>query len=266
MHDLAVEKVRDGREADVRMRPHIDSTRDAFREFHRAHVVEEHEWADAATLRMRQHASHLESAEIPAALVNHEFDHEVLSEVQESSWRAPRKDTSLVRRGNARESVLAPSPCARGDRTMPTDLGSGVIAHAIQLAIAPVFLLTGVAGLLNVMAARLARVIDRVRSLDKTWPGLDAGARAAARVEIGNLEARRRICSWSINLSTVAALLICLVIVALFVEEFFGADLKWLAGALFVAAMVALIGGLACFLREVYLATHTTSVDLSRFK
>jgi len=56
------------------------------------------------------------------------------------------------------------------------------------------------------------------------------------------------------------------VIVALFVEEFFQRDLKWVAGALFVAAMVSLIGGLTCFLREVYLATHTTNLDLSRFE
>lgn len=148
---------------------------------------------------------------------------------------------------------------------MPSGLGTGVIAHAIQLAIAPVFLLTGIAGLLNVMATRLARVIDRARHFEEAWRGLDANARAAARAEIGNLERRRRVCSWSINYSTIAALLICLVIVALFFEEFFSTDLKWLAGALFVAAMVALVGGLTCFLREVYLATHTTSVDPARF-
>jgi len=149
---------------------------------------------------------------------------------------------------------------------VPTLPETGIIAHAIQLAIAPVFLLTGVAGLLNVMAGRLARVIDRVRALEHTWSGLDADARATARVEIGNLERRRRVCSWSINYSTAAALLICLVIVALFVEEFFATNLKWLAGALFVTAMLALIGGLTCFMREVYLATHMTSVDLRRFE
>ena len=149
---------------------------------------------------------------------------------------------------------------------MPSVLGTGIIAHAIQLAIAPVFLLTGIAGLLNVMAARLARVNDRARFLEQGWHAMDARARAIARVEVGNLERRRRVCSWSINFSTVAALLICIVIVALFVEEFFQRDLKWLAGALFVAAMVALIGGLTCFLREVYLATHTTVVDVARFE
>ena len=148
---------------------------------------------------------------------------------------------------------------------MPIDPGTGIIAHAIQLAIAPVFLLTGVAGLLGVMAQRLGRVIDRARSFEATWSGMDAKARAAARLEIRFLERRRRVCSWSINYCTIAALLICLVIVALFVEEFFATNLKWLAGALFVASMVALICGLISFLREVYLATHTTSIDVARF-
>jgi hypothetical protein len=148
---------------------------------------------------------------------------------------------------------------------MPIDPTTGIIAHAIQLAIAPVFLLTGVAGLLGVMATRLARVIDRARSFEATWPGLDADARVSARLEIRTLELRRRVCSWSINYCTIAALLVCLVIVTLFVEEFFATNLKWLAGALFVGAMMALICGLVCFLREVYLATHTTSIDPARF-
>jgi Protein of unknown function (DUF2721) len=141
-----------------------------------------------------------------------------------------------------------------------------VISHAIQLAIAPVFLLTGVAALLGVMATRLARVIDRARTFEASWPHLSADARAAALVEMRHLEPRRHVVSWSINCCTTAALLICLVIVALFVEEFFATNLRWLTGALFVGAMLLLIGGLACFLREVYLATHTTSIDPSRFE
>jgi len=151
-------------------------------------------------------------------------------------------------------------------RAMPLDPSTGIIAHAIQLAIAPVFLMTGIAGLLGVMATRLARVIDRARSFEQTWPHLDVNARAEARLEIGNLERRRRVCSWAINFCTTAALLVCLVIVTLFLEEFFVSNLKWLAGALFVAAMVAVICGLTCFLREVYLATHTISIDPARFE
>ncbi len=134
-------------------------------------------------------------------------------------------------------------------------------AHAIQLAIAPVFLLTGIAALLGVMATRLARVIDRARWLEAGWTGFDSDARASARLELGVLEQRRHVCSWSINFCTVAALVICIVIVTLFMEEFFGRSLKWVAGGLFVFSMLGLILGLACFLREVYLATHATSID-----
>ena len=146
---------------------------------------------------------------------------------------------------------------------MPTD--TGIIAHAIQLAIAPVFLLTGVAGLLGVMANRLARVIDRARSLEEDWGRLDESARVAARTESEHLARRFHLASWAINFCTAAALIVCLVIVTLFVEEFFARNLKWLAGVLFVAAMISLIGGLTCFLREVYLATHTVHIEPGRF-
>lgn len=149
---------------------------------------------------------------------------------------------------------------------MPTEQSTEIIARAIQLSIAPVFLLTGIAGLLGVMATRLARVVDRARSFERMWPGLEAKARAAARIELGCLEHRRRVVSWSINFCTSGALLVCLVIVTLFVEEFFAVSLKWLAGTLFVGAMVAVICGLACFLREVYLATHSVSIDPARFE
>jgi len=72
--------------------------------------------------------------------------------------------------------------------------------------------------------------------------------------------------SWSITFCTSAALFVCLVIVTLFVEEFFAISLRWLASTLFVGAMVAVICGLACFLREVYLATHSVSIDPARFE
>ena len=149
---------------------------------------------------------------------------------------------------------------------MPIDSSQQIVSHAIQLAIAPVFLLTGIAALLGVIATRLARIIDRARSFEQAWPGLDTTARAAARLEMRDLEQRRRICSWSINYCTAAALLVCLVIVSLFADELFTTSLRWLAGTLFVAAMVAVICGLVCFLREVHLATHATSIDFKRFE
>jgi hypothetical protein len=146
---------------------------------------------------------------------------------------------------------------------MPADPASTVISHAIQLAIAPVFLLTGIAGLLGVMANRLARVIDRARYFEGTWSTLDEATRDLTRREIFYLERRRKLASWSINFCTAAALIVCLVIMTLFVDEMMSVNLRWVAGALFVIAMLCLIGGLATFLREVYVASHSVRFDMS---
>jgi len=140
------------------------------------------------------------------------------------------------------------------------------VVHAVQLAVAPVFLLTGLAGMLNVIATRLSRVIDRARSLEREWASLDAHDVESAQVEYRSLERRRRLCSQAINQCTAAALVVCFVVVLLFLQDFFSTRLGWVIGGLFVLAMVLLIGGLSCFLREVSIATHTTSLNPERLR
>lgn len=80
---------------------------------------------------------------------------------------------------------------------MLSDQDIGSIAHVIQLAIAPVFLLTGIGSLLAVMANRLARIIDRSRWLEGAWSSLDATARMDAQVEFANLSRRAGFTSWA---------------------------------------------------------------------
>ena len=149
---------------------------------------------------------------------------------------------------------------------MPAHDSLPAIQQAIQLSIAPVFLLTGVAALLGVMANRLARIIDRARDLERKWNDFEGAGAEAARRELVSLERRRSLASWAINLCTGAALLICLVIVTLFVGEFVQTDLTLIAGAQFVGAMVFLIGGLSAFLAEVYIATHTSRIQAATFQ
>lgn len=145
-----------------------------------------------------------------------------------------------------------------------SNLDIEVIAHVVQLAVAPVFLLTGVAALLGVMANRLARVIDRARVLEARWRQLDESEQAAARAELVLLEKRARLSSWAINFCTSAALLVCAVVATLFIDAFLRTNLKWLVGVLFVIVMLALMGGLFSFLHEVYLATHTLRIGPPR--
>src|SRR5688572_15576341 len=75
VHDLAFEKVGERGEADVGVRAHVHRARDARREVHRPHAVEEHERADHAALREGQHAPHFEAAKVAAPLLDHQVDH-----------------------------------------------------------------------------------------------------------------------------------------------------------------------------------------------
>lgn len=133
------------------------------------------------------------------------------------------------------------------------------VTKAIQLALAPVFLLTGIAGILNVIATRLARIIDRGRALTEGTVVLPAHV---AALELHSLERRRHVASIAITTCTIAALLLCMVIVTLFVEVMLGVPLKWLIGFLFAASTLGLVAGLAFFLREVHLAMQSVRVSL----
>lgn len=128
------------------------------------------------------------------------------------------------------------------------------IAHVIQLAVAPVFLLTGVGAMLGVMASRLARVIDRSRVLEERLPAAPPDADPGYRGELRLLARRSHLIHRGIGLCTASALLVCAVIVTLFVGAFLETDVSGLIGALFVAAMLSLSAGLLLFLAEIRLA------------
>ena len=136
---------------------------------------------------------------------------------------------------------------------MPTEASITTVAHVIQLAVAPVFLLTGVGTVLNVMTSRLSRIIDRFRVLETITPNPDEDRSHQEEMKI--LAHRERVIYWAISLCTICALLICIVIATLFVGSVMGVQLTSLIAFLFIAAMFALIGGLLSFLREIYIAT-----------
>ncbi len=128
------------------------------------------------------------------------------------------------------------------------------VAHVIQLAVAPVFLLTSVGALLSVMTNRLGRVIDRFRALDKASDVTSGDARSTISQEMLRLMRRAKMIHWAIGLCTSCALLICFVIASLFVGALIDVDMPVLIGSLFVLAMLTLVAGLLCFLREITLA------------
>jgi hypothetical protein len=134
------------------------------------------------------------------------------------------------------------------------------IAHVIQLSVAPVFLLTGIAGLLNVLTGRLNRVIDRARALERTLPEGDPGGATAALERLQTLAIRARWINIAISLCVVSAMFIASVVMALFASAFWGSDYRGVVAGLFIGAMFALIVGLVFFLREIYLATSSLRI------
>ena len=132
---------------------------------------------------------------------------------------------------------------------MPTAIND--ITHVIQLAIAPVFMLTAIGTVINVLAGRLGRAVDRRRVLVAALPTLaDAALANLAQAEI-DFEIRRiHLIYIAISMSVTSGLLIALA----FIDAFVAMDFSKLIAALFILAMVALIASLTIFLREIFLS------------
>lgn len=136
------------------------------------------------------------------------------------------------------------------------------IAHLIQLSIAPVFLLTGVGTVLNVLNGRLARIIDRARVLEQRLDTPEPPHSAAIVHELQVLERRGKLIYHAIKLSTTSALLVCFVIASLFASSVLRYSTHLIVSALFIAAMLASIVSLTLFRREVYFAIETFEIGL----
>jgi len=135
--------------------------------------------------------------------------------------------------------------------------GVGSIAHAVQLSVAPVFLLTGIAGLLNVMTNRLARAIDHVRKLDADWKSGDLAPSDQDLEQLSLYRRRAILANNAIAACTAAGLLTCVVIAILFIDALLGTRLRWLAGIAYFLSTAALILAFALFQAEIYFGTRT---------
>jgi len=128
------------------------------------------------------------------------------------------------------------------------------VTRLIQLAVAPVFLLTAVGTIIGVLSNRLGRVVDRSRALEERLRQLAPEGQKTAREELNILGRRVRLVYASITLAVVCALFVGLLIAVAFVDAFVTLDLSKFIGLLFIGAMLAFILALMVFLREIYLA------------
>jgi len=131
------------------------------------------------------------------------------------------------------------------------------ISHVIQLAVAPVFLLTAIATLINALNTRLGRTVDRRRVVQERLQTRAAGEAEAAGQEIRYLIHRSRLVYFAIFCAVLSALLVCLVVAGAFLGALLGVDIARTVATLFIGAMLAMIAALGLFLREVFLAVRS---------
>ena len=145
-------------------------------------------------------------------------------------------------------------------QTPPPDLSVSTVAEIVRVALAPVFLLSGISAFVNVLAARLSRIVDRSRQIE---PQLLASRGADHDRWVGDLKVldrRMSLINWATGLSVTSAVLTCLVVVLLFaanlIRTHLGTEIAWL----FMASMLTIGAGFAVFLIETTVAARAVRI------
>jgi uncharacterized protein DUF2721 len=134
------------------------------------------------------------------------------------------------------------------------------VVHAIQLSLAPVFLLNGIGVLLSMLTSRLSRIVDRARVMEAELPNATPTEGGLIIGRLNVTRRRARLMNRAITLSTVAALLVALVVALLFTSAFTPLPLTLAISLLFILSMSSLVGALWCFLIEVRIATASLRI------
>jgi len=141
------------------------------------------------------------------------------------------------------------------------------LAQTIQIVVAPIFMLTGIAGFLNVMSGRLGRIVDRARIMERRVHSIkNPVLLEQSQNELKNIWRRIKLINRSIGLCTASALFVCAVVVFLFLGDFWTFNLSELIVTLFIVALLLLIFALLTFLKEVQLATRTLQIGKEVFE
>jgi hypothetical protein len=140
------------------------------------------------------------------------------------------------------------------------DLQTENVAHLIQLALGPVFLISGVGITLSMLTARLARIVDRARTLEDRRETASDSQKAHIDEDLKYIARRARYINSAIGLSTTSAFLTALVVTMLFASAFSPLSVGGLIAIMFVASLVALSGAFLMFLVEVRIATRSLRI------
>jgi hypothetical protein len=129
------------------------------------------------------------------------------------------------------------------------------VAHIIQVALTPVFLLSGIATLLNVFSARLARVADRVDAVAKALDGADPGQARILSARLAHLHRRSLALDVAVVLGAIGGAATCGAVLALFVGALRERTVASVLFALFGFAVLCARGAIVAFTVEMLMAS-----------
>ena len=132
----------------------------------------------------------------------------------------------------------------------PLDL----VAHVIQVALTPIFLLSGIATLLNVFATRLGRVADLVVQITKAMEEADLDQSADLARQLLRLRWRSIALDAAVVLGAVGAASTCASVFTLFVGALRNATVASILITTFGLAIVCTISAIAAFTIEMLMA------------
>jgi len=131
------------------------------------------------------------------------------------------------------------------------------ITSVIQLAVAPVFMLTAVGTIISALTIRLGRAVDRRRDLEAALARMPAEEKSSALEELEVIARRIQFVYYSIVAAVISGLFVSVLIFSAFLASFLRSDISYTIGALFALAVLALTVSLLLFLREIFLAVST---------
>jgi len=140
------------------------------------------------------------------------------------------------------------------------DLSVNTVAEIVRLALAPVFLLSGIGAFLNVLASRLSRIVDRSRDIEPMLLASRGSEHDRWIAALNILDRRMSLINWATGLAVTSAILTCLVVILLFAANLIrtrlGTEIAWL----FIGSMLTIGAGFAVFLIETMVAARAVRI------
>jgi hypothetical protein len=134
------------------------------------------------------------------------------------------------------------------------------VADTVRLALAPVFLLSGIGAFLNVLASRLSRIVDRSRDIEPRLLASRGREHDRWQSELVILDRRMSLVSSAMGMSVLSAVLTCVVVALLFAASIGKFHVGTAIAVLFIATMVVIAIGFAIFLVETRLGARAVRV------